>query len=112
MTPFEFQCAVNGKTKYRQQRDCWLAWHIAALGRTKRMPKLQAFMPRKDPKDLSRQILSSMQAFNLRRRATNMGSGNRGDLRRRAKPDAGASEQVRQAQDNLRKQQLPTRSVG
>ena len=32
-----------------QRRDAWLAWHIAALSRMQRLPKLEIVMPKKRP---------------------------------------------------------------
>jgi len=44
LTPRELFAVVEAATWQREQaqrRDMWLAWHIAALSRTKRLPALQ-----------------------------------------------------------------------
>jgi hypothetical protein len=46
----------------------WLAWHVAALGRVKRMPKLERLMPKQKPPEQSiDQQMAIMRAWKERR---------------------------------------------
>lgn len=47
LTPREYALHVRAENRRRreaQRRSAWLAWHIAALTRVKRMPGLKRFM--------------------------------------------------------------------
>jgi hypothetical protein len=44
MTPWELRLALEAgarRLERERQRDAWLAWHIAAMGRAKRLPSLR-----------------------------------------------------------------------
>jgi hypothetical protein len=52
-TPREAQIVLAGAAhRIRRERAniAWLAWHIAALGRAKKMPQLETLMPPKKAK--------------------------------------------------------------
>jgi hypothetical protein len=36
--------AVRGRVDRERERDLWLAWHVAALGRTKKLPTLKRLL--------------------------------------------------------------------
>jgi hypothetical protein len=47
MTPREIQAAIEADIWRRElvhRRDAWLAWHVAALSRAKRLPPLQRML--------------------------------------------------------------------
>lgn len=47
----------------RHERDAWLAWHIAGLGRAKKMPALKELMGRKEkPKDMESRLKATLKA--------------------------------------------------
>jgi hypothetical protein len=71
MTFVEFVPYVSGVQKGRQRRDAWLAWHTAALYRSKRMPALKRLLPtdRSDERKLQRDILHVFHGINARNEA-------------------------------------------
>lgn len=66
MTLHEIRLALEGHREAARRRDGWLAWHIAALGRTRRMPKLDRLMPRQRSaeKDLAAALKAAIWAHN------------------------------------------------
>ena len=47
MTPWELRLALEAgarRLERERQRDAWLAWHIAAMGRAKRLPSLRRLL--------------------------------------------------------------------
>lgn len=52
LTPAELNELIEGyrwRDKREQDRLAWLAWHVAALQRTKKMPSLKAFLGQAKP---------------------------------------------------------------
>lgn len=68
MTFAEFKPHVAGVLRGRQKRDAWVAWHMAALQRAKRMPPLKRLMPteRHDERKLQHDILKVLSGIQAR----------------------------------------------
>ncbi|MGL5934595.1 MAG: hypothetical protein ACRCZI_03115 [Cetobacterium sp.] len=50
VTPREMQAILDGaagRIRREEELSAWLAWHTAALGRVKKMPRLMDMLPRK-----------------------------------------------------------------
>lgn len=55
LTPRETYAVLRAaawKAKQRQRQDAWLAWHIAALSRRRRLPRLSQMMKHPEAKAL------------------------------------------------------------
>lgn len=44
LTPGETVALVRARLRRERERDLWLAWHIAALGRVKKFPSLKRLL--------------------------------------------------------------------
>lgn len=69
MTPRRFQSWVDARIKAAEtahRNNAWLAYHVAALGRVKKMPTFDAFIGRRSGKakrQTPEQLEAQMRAF-------------------------------------------------
>ena len=64
--------AVGERMIEDRKTDLWKAWHVAALGRARKLPKLETFVgikrdAEKDPKALARSLKETLRGFKGRK---------------------------------------------
>lgn len=65
MTPWQLRVITQAsidKAKNEQELMTWHAWHVAALGRTKKMPTLKEMLGKKEPKkDFESRLMATIK---------------------------------------------------
>jgi len=67
LTPYEFNLTIDGflaKEERKNNDIIYLAWHVEAFARAKRLPKLQTLLKKRKPKSQN-QTLTKEELINI-----------------------------------------------